>query len=71
MALSAVSTAKAAVWWSLKPEKREEFSMRTIKTMYHNKLIADRIFSNLGLELNCRKIKQIYEQCIYTGITAA
>lgn len=48
-----------------------ELSMRTIKTMNHNKLIAERIFSNLGLDLGCKKIKQIYEQCTYTGIRAA
>lgn|GEM_PF-3555137 len=39
--------------------------------MRYNKLIADQIFSKLGLDLSCKKVKRIYEQCIYTGPTAA
>ena len=47
MALSVVSVAKAALWLSLPKEKREAFSMRNIKLMYYNKIITERIFSNL------------------------
>lgn len=64
MALSAVSVAKAAVWLSLPKKKREAFSMRNIKLMYYNKIITDRIFSNLALDLNCKKIKYLYCQCL-------
>lgn len=39
--------------------------------MHYNKLIADQIFSKLGLDLSCKKVKRIYKQCIYTDLTAA
>ena len=71
MALSAVSVAKAAVWLSLPKRKREAFSMRNIKLMYYNKLMTERIFSNLALDLNCKKIKQLYYQCLDIGVLAA
>jgi len=71
MALSAVSVAKAAVWLSLPKEKREAFSMRNIKLMYYNKIMTERIFSNLALDLNCKKIKRLYYQCLDIGRLAA
>jgi hypothetical protein len=71
MALSAVSVAKAAVWLSLPKKKREAFSMRNIKLMYYNKIMTERIFSNLALDLNCKKIKQLYYQCLDIGRLAA
>ena len=71
MALSTVSVAKAAVWLSLPKEKREAFSMRNIKLMYYNKILTERIFSNLALDLNCKKIKQLYHQCLDIGQLAA
>ena len=71
MALSSVSVAKAAVWLSLPKQKREAFSLRTIKLMYYNKIITDRIFSNLALDLNCRKIKRLHNQCLNIGSLVA
>lgn len=71
MALSAVSVAKAGVWLSLPAEKREAFSMRNIKLMYYNKIMTDRIFSNLALDLNCKKIRKLYRQCLDIGQLAA
>jgi hypothetical protein len=71
MALSAVSVAKAGLWLSLPKEKREAFSMRNIKLMYYNKTITERIFSNLALDLNCKKIKRLYNQCLSIGALAA
>ncbi len=71
MALSVVSVAKAGVWLSLPKEKREAFSMRNIKLMYYNKIMTERIFSNLALDLNCQKIKRLYYQCLDIGILAA
>ncbi len=71
MALSSVSVAKAAVWLSLPKEKREAFSMRNIKLMYYNKMMTERIFSNLALDLNCKKIKRLYYQCLDIGRLAA
>lgn len=71
MALSAVSVAKAAVWLSLPKKKREAFSMRNIKLMYYNKIMTERIFSTLALDLNCKKIKHLYYQCLDIGRLAA
>ncbi len=71
IAPGAVSAATAAVWLSLPKEKREAFSMRNIKLMYYNKIITERIFSNLALDLNCKKIKRLYDQCLDIGTLAA
>ena len=71
MALSAVSVAKAGTWLLLSKEKREAFSMRNIKLMYYNKIMTERIFSNLALDLNCKKIKRLYYQCLDIGALAA
>jgi hypothetical protein len=71
MSLSTVSVAKAAMWLSLPKEKRKAFSMRNIKLMYYNKILTERIFSNLALDLNCKKIKRIYNQCLDIGELAA
>ncbi len=71
MALSTVSVAKAAVWLSLPKDKRAAFSMRNIKLMFYNKIMTERIFSNLALDLNCEKIKRIYYQCLDIGRLAA
>jgi Transposase DDE domain len=71
MALSSVSAAKAASWLCLPKQKRGAFSMRNIKLLYYNKMITETIFSNLALDLNCKKIKQLYNQCLNIGSMAA
>lgn len=71
MAFTTVSIAKATFWLSLPKEKRGAFSMRNIKVAYYNKFLTDRIFANLGLDLNCRKIRQLYHKCLNTGALAA
>lgn len=71
MALSAVSVAKAATWLVVPKEKRKAFSMRNIKLMYYNKIMTERIFSNLALDLNCTKIKRLFNQCLDIGALAA
>jgi len=71
VALSGVSLAKAVFYLSVSQQKREAFSMRNIKLLYHNKLIADTIFSNLDIDPSCRKIKRLYNQCLYIGTLAA
>jgi hypothetical protein len=71
MALTVVSVAKAATWLCVPKEKRNAFSMRNIKLMYYNKIITQRIFSNLALDLNCKKIRRIYNQCLDIGRLAA
>ncbi len=41
--------------------------MEGIKTLYANKIIVHRIFSNLDLDLNCKKLKAIYHDALFFG----
>ncbi len=67
IAMTAVSIAKAAYHLSVPAEQRGSFSMADIKMKYMNQLITKRIFSNLALDMSCRKIKRIYNQCLCFG----
>jgi len=67
IALTAVSIAKAAYYISIPNEQRGSFSMADVKMLYMNQLITKRIFSNLALDLSCRKIKHIYNHCLNFG----
>lgn len=67
IAMSVVSVAKAAYYLSVPKESRGSFSMADIKMLYMNRLITDRIFSNLALDMSCRKIKRIYNHCLNFG----
>ena len=67
IAMTVVSVAKAAYHLSIPQEKRYSFSMADIKMMHMNQLITERIFSNLALDLSCKKIKCIYNQCLSFG----
>lgn len=67
IAMTAVSIAKAAYHLSVPAEQRGSFSMADIKMKYMNQLITKRIFSNLALDMSCRKIKRIYNQCLNFG----
>lgn len=81
IAMTVVSVAKVAYHLPAgkaglsKPKKqRSAFSMADIKMLYMNRLITDRIFSNLALDLSCRKIcltarlvKRIYNQSLNFG----
>jgi len=67
IAMTAVSIAKAAYHLSVSKEQRGSFSMADIKMWHMNQLITKRIFSNLGVDLSCEKIKSIYNQCLNFG----
>jgi hypothetical protein len=67
IAMTAVSVAKAAYYLSIPIEERGSFSMADIKMLHMNQLITKRIFSNLALDLSCRKIKRIYNQSLNFG----
>jgi Transposase DDE domain len=67
IAMTTVSVAKAAYHLSVPIEQRGSFSMADIKMKYMNQLIVKRIFSNLALDMSCRKIKRIYNQCLNFG----
>lgn len=67
IAMTVVSVAKVAYYLSIPKEQRGSFSMADIKMLHMNQLITKRIFSNLALDLSCRKIKRIYNQCLNFG----
>lgn len=65
--LTTVSLAKAVYYLPVEKEKRGAFSMSDIKNLNANKIMADRIFSNLDLDLSCKKTKAIYRDAILLG----
>jgi hypothetical protein len=69
--LTTVSLAKAIYYLPIKKEQRGSFSMNEIKTLNANKIAADRIFSNLDLDLSCRKIRAIYRDALFFGSKVA
>lgn len=72
MAMLTVSVAKYELW--AKQQTKEEnnpFSIRSIKTWCMNKYMTETIFSNLGLDLTCNKIKELYYKCLNIGSMAA
>ncbi len=71
MALGSVSTAKLTLWATLANKKEVPFSMRNIKLYFYNKYLTETIFTNLGLDLSCRKIARLYNQCLDIGSIAA
>lgn len=71
MALTNISLAKAEYYLPIPKKERESFSLQDIKRQQHNQLIANFIFSNLGVDLSCKKIKCLYEECINFGRMAA
>ncbi len=67
IAMTVVSVAKVTYYLSVPKEQRGSFSMADIKMLHMNQLITKRIFSKLALDLSCRKIKRIYNQCLDFG----
>ncbi|MBI5218510.1 MAG: transposase [Bacteroidia bacterium] len=71
MSLSAVSLAKVIHYLKIPKEKRGAFSMSDIKTMYLNKIVADRIISNLKIDLTCKKNRRAYLNSLWFGKIAS
>jgi hypothetical protein len=67
ISMTTVSVAKAAYHLSVPHAERDSFSMADIKMWHMNQLLTKRIFSNLALDLSCRKIKRIYNSCLNFG----
>ncbi len=71
MSLTNIGIAKVIHHLSVPKDERESFSLDNIKRLFHNKLIADLIFSNLEVDMSCKKIKRLYQQCMEIGRMAA
>jgi hypothetical protein len=67
IAMTTVSVAKASYHLSVPAEQRGSFSMADIKMKYMNRLIAKRIFSNLGLDMSCKKIRAAFTLSLNFG----
>ena len=67
VSLSTVSIAKSAYYLPLDKEQRSSFSMSDIKTLYLNKIIADRIFANLEIDLSLKKNREVYLDALSLG----
>jgi len=65
--LTTVSIAKAVNFLPKGKQDNQSFSMSDVKTLHLNKIMADRIFSNLGLDLSCKKIRRIYRDALWLG----
>jgi hypothetical protein len=65
LALTAVNVAKAEHWLSKPKHQRGDFSMSSIKTLYHNHLLIEQLFDNLPKSVQWMKndpnIKQLYQ----------
>ena len=71
LSLSAVSIAKAIHYLTIPKEERGAFSMSDIKTMYLNKIVADRIISNLKIDMTCKKNRRAYLNSLWFGKIAS
>jgi len=65
--LTSVSIAKATCFLKNRKAKTESFSMSDVKTMHLNKIMVDRIFANLEIDLSCKKIRKVYRDAIWLG----
>jgi len=52
-------------------KERQSFSLQDIKRQKHNEALANFIFSNLELDLNCKKIRRLHAECTNFGRMAA
>lgn len=65
--LTSVSIAKVVYFLKDRKAKSKSFSMSDVKTIHLNKIMADRIFANLEIDLSCKKIRRIYRDAIWLG----
>jgi hypothetical protein len=65
--LTAVSIAKSVCFLHNRKQKTQAFSMADVKTLNLNKIIADRIFANLDIDLSCSKFRKVYRDALWLG----
>jgi len=59
------------MWTTLENKMDVPFSMHNIKQFFFNKHIAENIIINLGLDMSCEKIKNVFDNCLQIGRIAA
>ena len=65
--LTTISIAKAVYFLKDRKAISESFSMSDVKTLHLNKIIADRIFANLEIDLSCKKMRKVYLDTLWLG----
>jgi hypothetical protein len=70
-ALTAVNVAKIEHWIHQDPKVRGSFSLATIKILYHNQLLINRIFDNLPPQVKMLKNNPRIRELYYLGAIAA
>jgi len=65
--LTTINIAKAVYFLKNKKKVNESFSMSDVKSIHLNKIIADRIFANLDINLSCYKIRKVYRNILWLG----
>jgi hypothetical protein len=66
-----VNWAKVEHYLSIPKDERQSFSLQDSKRKAYNRAIVNFIFSNLAIDLNGKKIKQLHNECINFGRLAA
>ena len=65
--LTTISIAKAVYFLKDRKAIGESFSMSDVKTLHLNKIMADRIFANLEIDLSCKKMRKVYLDTLWLG----
>jgi len=65
--LTTISIAKAVYFLKDRKAISESFSMSDVKTLHLNKIMADRIFANLEIDLSCKKMRKVYLDALWLG----
>jgi hypothetical protein len=64
LVLTNVNWAKVEHYLSIPKDERQSFSLQDSKRKAYNRAIVNFIFSNLAIDLNGKKIKQLHNECI-------
>ncbi len=70
-ALTAVNVAKVEHWLTKPKDQRGSFSMSRVKTLYHNRLLIEKVFDNLPKHSQLFKITPAIQQLYHFGAMAA
>lgn len=71
LSLTNINLAKAEYYLSIPKDKRGCFSLQNIKRQHYNQLLTGFIFDTLGLDLKCKKTRELYDLCTEFGKMAA
>jgi hypothetical protein len=53
--------------WSAEKAVKEIFSLCDVRVLFFNKMLTELIFSNLTLDINCKKYRSLFIKCFDIG----